>query len=237
MDSIDARRPPETSSDDVVHAMIKTALALPPGGAIWADLFALLIRTPFQRRLENWMSVVEMQLRHLAARDKELFKRLPGDEEFASILLSATQAAARTHQREKIELLAAAVAHSAEGTDLSIDLQMLFIRFVDDLTPSHLRLLQYLATHASEVENVGSYADLLVMFSTATKLAPTRAQFRLFCNDLGSRVLVRFSEVIDDFDGIATADAIAMESSGHGTRVLVTDLGDSFLAFVTQPSA
>jgi hypothetical protein len=237
MDSIDARQPPEATSEDTLHALIKGALALPPAGTLWADLFGLLVRTPFQRRLENWMSVVEMRLRHLAARDRELFDRLFGDEEFASVLLSATQAAARTHQQEKIELLAAAVSQSAAGTDLSTDLQMLFIRFVDDLTPVHVRLLKYLEEHSSDVENVASYADLLEMFAAATTIAPSRAEFRLLCNDLGSRVLVRFSEVIDDFDGIATSDAILMESSGHGTRVLVTDLGERFLAFVSQASS
>ena len=65
----------------------------------------------------------------------------------------------------------------------------------------------------------------------------TKEEFKLLCNDLGSRVLVRFSDAIDDFAGVAREELLATEASGIGPKVVVTHLGHSLLAFVTPPSS
>lgn len=228
--------PPKQSVGDVVHTLVKAGSSVATAG-VGGDLFGFLIQSPFQKRTAEWMERVEMRLTHLAARDRDIIDRLPTDEVFISVFMSATQAAIRTHQLEKLQLLASAVEHSAVGTDVSADLQILFVRFVDELTPTHFALLGVLADHSEAVAAIDTYAALRLFFLSHAMAVPTVEEFKLFCNDLGARVLVRFSDAMEDFEGIAERELLATEASGRGIKVLVTDLGRALLRFVKDESA
>jgi hypothetical protein len=129
-----------------------------------------------------------------------------------------------------------AFEHSAIGTDMSADLQLLFVRFVDELTPTHFALLGFLAANGDAVAEIETYEALRMFFLSHVTAVPTQEEFKLFCNDLGSRVLVRFSDAIEEFDGIAERELLATEASGRVTKVLVTDLGRALLRFVQDES-
>jgi hypothetical protein len=222
--------PPTKSIADTIHAVVKTAFSLKAGPA--ADLFALFIPAPFERRWVEWMERCEMRFRHLATRDKELFERLRSNEEFISVFIAASQAAVRTHHAEKRGMLASAAVHAAEGAGIGVDLQLIFVRFVDELTPGHFQLLALFAEHEAVMAKLSGFEPLRQFVLTVAPSAVSSAEFKLLCNDLQSRVLVRFSEAFDDFDGLAVVNALATEDSGVGARVAVTDLARSFLAFV-----
>jgi len=222
--------PPTKSVGDVIHAAVKSAFSLKAGPA--GDLFALLIPTPFERRWAGWMERCEMRFRHLAARDHELFARLRNNEEFISVFIAASQAAVRTHHGQKRVMLASAAVNAANGAGIAVDLQLMFIRFVDELTPGHFRLLDLFAEHEEVMARLSGYEPLRQFVLSVAPPAMSPPEFKLLCNDLQSRVLVRFSEALDDFGGLAVVNALATEGSGIGPKVAVTDLGRSFLAFV-----
>ena len=226
--------PPSKSAGDVLHGIVKAALSLKAGPA--GDLFAFVIRSPYERRMETWMERCEMRFRHLAERDAQIIAMLPDRDEFMSVFIAATQAAVRTHHDTKLRMLTSAVAQSAAGTDVETDVQLMFVRFVDELTPSHFAFLTLLADHEETAAKMDTYEDLRLLFLSISGSRVTPAEFKLMCNDLHARVLARFSDAIEDFDGIAVVDAIATEDSGRGPKVVVTDLGQSFLRFVAEGS-
>jgi hypothetical protein len=224
--------PPSKSAGDILHGIVRTALSLKAGPL--GELFAFVIRTPYERRMEDWIERCEMRFRHLAARDAQIIESLPRRDDFISVFISATQAAVRTHHEMKLQMLTSVVAHSAARIDLDVDLQLMFVRFVDELTPSHFALLTLLAKHEADLAELKSYEELRSLFLDLTGTQSSPAQFKLLCNDLEGRVLARFSEAIEDFGGIAFINSITTEDSGIGARVVVTDLGRSFLRFVEE---
>jgi len=148
------------------------------------------------------------------------------------VLIAATQAATRSHRREKTKLLANGVEQSARKIDVATDLQLLFVRFVDEMTLTHVGLLRMLETRGNDVASVKSYLALYDMFVADTEATCTTEEFQLFCNDLAARVLARFSASLDEFPGVAERNAIVTEDSGRGAMVLISELGRSFLRFV-----
>jgi hypothetical protein len=228
--------PPKSSAGDVAHAVVKAGISVATAG-VGGEVFALLIRSPLQRRMQEWADRVEVRLKHLAERDREIVARLSDNDEFVSVFVSATQAAVRTHHEEKLRMLGSAVEHAATGVHLDADLQLLFVRFVDELTPTHFALLSVLAVNPDAIAEIESYEGLRDFFIAQTLIEPSKEEFRLFCNDLGSRVLVRFSDAIEDFGGIAQSELLATEASGRGTKVMVTELGNALLRFVQDEAS
>lgn len=228
--------PPEESTGDKVHALVKATLSAATFG-VAGDLFAVLCRTPYERRLREWIDRTEQRLARLARRDNRFLEKLAYDETFASVLLSATQAAVRTHSEAKLAALAAAVENSATGISITADLQLLFIRFLDELTPSHLALLGTLKQHEEAASKLQEYEALRRLYVKVTDDRLSDEEFKLLCNDLSSRVLARFSDALEDFGGIAERSLIVSTSTLDGPTVIVTELGRRMLAFVCEQAA
>lgn len=231
---------PTPSEGDQVHAVVRGIIGLAPGGSILSELFSLLFRAPLERRLQEWAAEVEARLRALYRRDSTIEAYLHS-EVFLSVFVASTQAALRAHHRDKRRLLANAVCSSATSSVIAPDLQMLFVRFVDEMTTAHVLLLGVLANHEPELTSCQSYESLYELFVRTAGAGCTRDEFTLFCNDLESRVLARFSPSLEDFPGLASRTVIVTEDSGVGAKVVVTDLGRQFLTYVAtsvdQPAA
>lgn len=223
--------PPKHTEGDALHALVKGTLSLATGG-VAGDVFAFLVRAPFEQRMDEWMNRVEMRLRHLAARDRQIVQSLPERNAFISVMIAATQAAGRTHRHEKLEMLAAAVESSAIGVDLDEDMQLLFIRYIDELTATHFALLAFLKKHTEDIARIESYPKLRELFLAEVRVDISEEQFKLFSNDLAARVLVRFSEGVEDFGGLAERGVVISGHRAEGRTIVVTPLGLAFLEFV-----
>jgi hypothetical protein len=103
----------------------------------------LFLNNPLTHRRDAWFQ-------DLAARLEELEGQIGGfslstladNEQFVSATLQATQAALRTHQKEKLEALRNAVLNSAAKREPEDDYQTVFLSLVDRFSPAHLRLLK-----------------------------------------------------------------------------------------------
>lgn len=232
MSDADWSAPPRESAGDMIHRIVRVSLGVAAAPA--GEIFAFLIKSPFERRMAAWMERCEMRFQHLVARDNDIVARLSSTEQFASVFIAATQSAVRTHQEEKLRRLVAAVENSANGIDVAEDVQLMFVRFVDELTPSHFALLDALADHEMAAAGFWSYDALRDLFITVTHRQAEPMEFKLLCKDLEARVLVRFSDALEDFGGIAVTNAIATEDSGLGTRLAVTAVGHAFRRFVAE---
>lgn len=85
----------------------------------------------------------------LAEAIEELKKRvgsveenLSNNEVFVTAALHANQIAQRTHQEEKLLALRNAIQNSA-FSNIDENIQLMFLRFIDELSPLHLKILNY----------------------------------------------------------------------------------------------
>lgn len=109
-----------------------------------SEFMSALFDEPVKKRRDRWLELMALKIVELEAQLKELkIEDLPGNEKFVSAFLQASNIAARTHQKEKLEALANAVMKTATPSSVDDDVQLMFLQLVDRLTPFHLTLLDY----------------------------------------------------------------------------------------------
>jgi len=163
------------SVGDYAHAGVRAGLSTVPlvGGPL-AEFFSVVIAPPLEKRRDEWLREIFARLIKLEEQ-VEGFKieNLAQNEIFISTLFYATQAAMRTHQREKIDALKNAVINSALRPTVDENLQLMFLNFIDRYTPWHLHILllldnprSYGESHGikypsrTSVENLGTVIEL-----------------------------------------------------------------------------
>jgi hypothetical protein len=128
------------------------------------------------------------------------------------------------------------VLNAAQGFKASADLQLLFVRYVDELTPVHLLVMSFFVKHEGDVAQFESYQKLFAAFSEI-KQKIDGPFFKLACDDLKARSLVRISDDLQDFPGLYDVTSLAVEKPSSNPKIIVTDVGRAFFEFVlTDPS-
>jgi hypothetical protein len=201
-----------------------------------SEIFDMLLTAPLQAKRDEWMWDVGERIRRLESQDPVRLSQLTNDATFTSVLLRSTQAALRANTRGKIELLKGAVAHSAAGCGIASDLQVIFVRYLDELTESHVALLSALVTQERLLGTLRAWEVLYEIVKGTTSLKLTHEEFQLLGNDLRARLLLRISERLEDFDDIYHGPELITSDEGEpGSMIRVTDIGRQFLAFVELP--
>src|SRR5688572_21693304 len=132
-------QPPVPRPGDRLYALLRAALsAIPVAGGPATELLGAIVAPPLERRRQRWMVQMAEGLAMLAEEHRRVFDDLGSNEAFISAFVQASQAAIRAHQEEKLTSLRNAVLNSALGSEMEDDLHLTFIRFLDELTPSHL---------------------------------------------------------------------------------------------------
>ena len=96
---------PRKTAGDVLHALVKAGVSgIPIVGAPAAEIFALVVAPPLERRRDKWIESIGSGLKELAEK-VEGFKleELSQNETFITTVIHASQAAIRNHQKEKLE--------------------------------------------------------------------------------------------------------------------------------------
>jgi hypothetical protein len=231
--------PPDATSGDRIHSLLRgTISGLPVVGGLAGELFSMLLKAPLETRRDNWMWDIMERIRKIEMANPQRVSELVQDPTFTSVLVQATQAAFRANRDEKVELLKNAVTQSAAGIDIDSDLQVTFVRYLDELTPSHIAVLSAMANSERNLVTLRSWESVYGV--VAATMAPTgidQEAFQLFCSDLRSRLLIRASDDLDDFDDVAHGPArIAIQGEPAGAMIRVTGIGRQFLAFVSRDS-
>jgi hypothetical protein len=223
----------KTAKDAAYEAGRAIVSILPAVGGPLQVLFENVFQAPLDKRKQAWLEelvgiVEELQKRIEGFRPEALAK----SEAFISVALQASQIALRNHKREKLDALRNAVLNSALPTAPSEDEQIIFLRFVDDLTPSHLRLLTFLDSPARwmEVHEI-SHPDWF-MGGVATVLE------HCFPDFVNKRDI--YDQLVQDLqtEGLATVGSyLHMMMTKDGMLATRTSsLGKRFLAFVSKPA-
>lgn len=135
---------PKRTTGDYVHTVVKATLAAVPvlGGSA-AELFALVIAPPLEKRRDAWLRDLADVVRKIGERQPSLTaEQLSGNEAFISATLQAGQIAMRTHQTEKRDCLKNALLHIATERSSDNDEQGFFLTLIDTFTITHIEILR-----------------------------------------------------------------------------------------------
>jgi hypothetical protein len=200
--------------------------AIPVIGGPLAVLSEFLAE-PYARRKERWLEELAGVVTELGRRVEELSKPLEENERFLTAVLHANQIAMRTHQEEKLRALRNAVRNSALRSAPDDDRQLMFLRFVDELTMSHIRVLAVFDDPTAAVSAAGKKMRVLggglnlLLYHCLPELNGQGHLSDQLCRDLENRGL------------IAPGTKLNVMMTSHGMLTpRTTDLGKQFLGFI-----
>lgn len=216
--------PPKQSKGDLVHAATKAGLsAIPVLGGAAAELFQLVIQPPLERRRTEWMAAIGEKLQNLEDNGLKL-ERLAENEEFITAAMHASNIALRTHQQEKLDALRNAVLNVAVGQAPDAALQHMFFRWIDSLSPLHLRMLKFFqAPNPQPGLSMGGLSSVL-----EHNMPELRGQRHIY------------DQVWKDLyaNGLVNTDSLHVMMSGNGlVQKRTSELGDAFIRFIADPVA
>lgn len=227
-----ARGPlPSQTTGDTVQAIVRAGMSIVPAGGAVAELIGLVIQPALSRRRDEWFNGVATDLQTVMDRpEAPTVEELSKNEVFVTTLLNASAAALRTHQKEKLDALRAAVINSALPMAPDEHTQLTFIRLVDELTALHLRILSYAHDPAGWFErnqipkpDIYMGARSAILEAALPDLISRGDVYNQAVNDLTAQGL--FSGT---FGGMVTQQGLYDK--------LTSPLGDRFLGFITAPS-
>jgi hypothetical protein len=222
---------PKSSGGDIAHKAVKAGLSLIPwvGGSA-AEIFAAIMAPPLQKRRDQWIEDIAKELGDLRDKRPEInLDELLTSDKFITVVLHATQTALKNHQKEKLEALKNSILNAALRTDLDEDLQMVFMRYIDELTPWHLRILTYfqdpdgwLKVHGVMMSNLMFGGLKEGVYRAFSELKNEGELYEQIVADLKNRGLLKgFSDGSMSMQGI-----LASRTS---------ELGSRFISFIQVP--
>ena len=134
-----------TIQQQLVSSGVAGALSLVPGvGSAVNEMMTKLAIRRTNERIKELFDYFVSEIRNIGDDkvDRDWFR----SEEFQTLLFEALQQLHVTHDRDKIEMLGVALANSGAPGFKDEDRKDLFVRFVRELTPQHLRVLLSLMT-------------------------------------------------------------------------------------------
>lgn len=144
-EAADGGRLPSQTKGDTVQAIVRVGMSILPAGGAVAELIDLVIKPALNRRRDDWFNGLADDVQKLKDRPSApTIEELSANDAFVTVMLNASAAAMRTHQQEKLAALRAAVINTALAMAPDEHMQLMFIRFIDELAPLHLRILRYL---------------------------------------------------------------------------------------------
>lgn len=223
---------PETGAGDIAHTAAAAGLsAIPVVGGPAAAIFSAVIVPPLQKRRDDWIESIAERLKDLEDRVDDLdLADLKDNEGFITTVMHASQAAIRNHDEEKLEALRNAILNAALPTAPDDDLQLMFLDYVDRLTPWHLRILAFFDDPKGWAERND------VTFSRMTMGAPAHILEEGY-PELADRKEF-YAQVVKDLfaRGLMNTDSLDTTMSEQGIYARRTSaMGREFLQFVTAP--
>ena len=213
--------PPTTSVGDRFHTLAKAVLSSVPvvGGAA-SELFHTIVTPPLEKRRSKWMEEVGIGLAKLEQNGVLKLNDIIENEVFISTLMSASQSALITHQKEKLEALKNAAINSVLPGAPEESTQQIFINLVDRYTEWHIRILR-LFNSPPKYSEIISGALEHILHKEYPELMGHRSFYDLI-----------WKELYDN--GLVHSQSLHVMMSGSGlSESQSTHLGKKFLRFIS----
>lgn len=232
MTESERKKKPKPKASDIAHSVVKAGLsAIPFVGGPAAELFNTIIAPPLAKRRDEWMESIADGLRDLEEKVENFkIEDLAEDEMFITAVIQASRIAVTNHQKEKLEALRNAVLNSALRNAPEEDIQLVFLNFVDVLTPWHLRVLKFFDNPLdwAEVNNINyppwsAGAPATALEFALSELSGRREFYDKIVKDLYSH-------------GLFTIESLHVTMTVGGMLASrTTEWGKSFIRFISDP--
>ncbi|NEN93859.1 MAG: hypothetical protein F6K48_35280, partial [Okeania sp. SIO3H1] len=126
------------SKDKNYNAGKAIVSAIPAIGSLAVTFYENYIKEPSSQRLHDFLDVLVEYLLILQQKIEAVSFDNPT---FQTTFKKAIRIAECEHQQEKLEVLRNAVLNSAIPNSLKDDIQAIFLKWIDEFTVSHIRLL------------------------------------------------------------------------------------------------
>ena len=136
--------PIDEPNGDRIHRIIRTILGASPflsGTAV--EMFNALVIPPIEKRKAAWVQEVGKSLNDLLEKNVVTFEELENNEQLFDVLINASQAALKTHRKEKLKALRNAVLNTAINPCSNEDELEHFLLLIDYLSPIHLKIMNF----------------------------------------------------------------------------------------------
>lgn len=228
------KQPEDKQAGDVAREVGKVILsAIPGAGGPLQVIFENIFSSPLEKRRHAWLEQLAEIVATLQKKiDDFSLEKLSQNESFITVALQASQIAVRNHQQEKLNALRNAVLNSALPNPPDEDLQVIFLRLIDQLTPWHLRVLTLLDNPENwmQTNNISNPGWDMGCVSTVIEhcLPALRTRSELYnqiVRELQTEGLITQGQFLN---GTMTGQGM-LQSRTPG-------LGKHFLKFITEPN-
>jgi len=230
---------PKENNSDKVHTAIKALTNLIPiaGGTI-TEIFNALVIPPIEKRKQKWMEDVVTELKILEERQTGIIEQLVNNEEFISLLMSASVNAYKTHLKEKHEKLRNVLFNSIES-EIIFDLKQVFLNFVDELTLPHLDILEFIDVHEEKIRSLNEFERIYLIWAQERLILNenkiTLDTFRYIMKDLEAKGLIYISDdMLEVPNKVYVSDYLTTNESENNELpfVKISELGQTFISFI-----
>ena len=210
-----------TIISDTVEIAAKTLLSvIPVGGPLISEVWNTVKSNAAQKRLQEWQQLVEQRLSSMEISLEDL----GSNQNFASALFQATEAAIKTAKEEKRCYLANALKNSID-CDLDESVMMIFFNMINRYTTLHIKILEFF-------DNPQKYSN---KFRTNRIMgSPEDVLFDTYPDLIEKREIVHQVYKELSADGLTNTInfGVTMTAQGmHASRT--TALGKQFISFIT----
>jgi hypothetical protein len=229
-----AERYPEPTEADVALGAGRAALAaIPMIGGTLTEVLALVLAPAVSRRRDAWFKELADGLEDAELKiDGFRIENLTKDEAFVSAVIEATRSAISTHKDEKRDALRNGLLNIALRRSTDEDQQQTFLRYIDELTVWHLRLLSFFQNPSAHLAPTNLRADYFTggaIASLLETLYPDLQGKRDFYDQVAADLITR------GFINSAPGFLHTMMTSSGVISKRTTALADAFLAFIANP--
>lgn len=206
------------------------AAAIPFAGGSLAVMIAHVFSRSYEKRLRNWMEELAEVVQELCDAEGLDVDTLAEDERFLDAVATATRIAEKSGSDSKRNALKNALFNIGAAPDVATDKRLIYLRYVDELTASHMRVLAFFNNPVEAVADAGQpwpniYSGGL---SNIIKVA---------LPDLHDDDAL-LSTVVSDLDmqGLVNSPNLQSMMTANGLKESRTsDKGREFMAFVSAP--
>lgn len=222
--------PPNHPKSELAAAVARGLLGMVPiAGGLISELANQL--NPLEKRKHVWASHVASAITEIEERFELLPQSLIENEAFVSVVIEATRIAIKNHRAEKLSALRnALVSSAASGANIE-DVVFHFLRYIDEMTVTHIRLLSCFCMHTEKFRGLSEVDKIINIAEKILEEKLPRPSFRSFISDLENAYMIRAVDLKELPEDGPTPEYILGESSPSG--IWVTPQGKSFLEFIS----
>lgn len=179
------------------------------------------------------MVEVSSAIEELSSKFDVLPETLANNEHFVSFVLQASLVAVKNHQQEKLRALRCALVSAGSAELNSDDLAFQYLRYIDELSVTHLRILHCLVRFGDEFSGLSQIESMLILLEEKLGASLDRAAFRGFLNDLEQRFLILAVDV-DELPEFASSQSFRVLESSQKKGLMITSLGAGMIGFINE---